>query len=119
MIRSNDTDAGTHPIADRVLKVDVEVMIMSTRSFRGNVSRYHQFRSDSVAAAKHFTDATVDCVFVDGLHTFSGVAADIAAWLPKIRRPGGRSWSLYSYDLYSYGLFSCGLYSYGHRCVAA
>ena len=28
-------------------------------------------------------------IFVDGLHTYAGVAADANAWLPKLRRPGG------------------------------
>jgi len=28
-------------------------------------------------------------VFVDGLHTYSGVATDILAWAPKLKRPGG------------------------------
>lgn len=50
--------------------------------------RYHQLRVTSVEAAALFSDRSVDVVFVDGLHTYEGVAADIIAWLPKLKRGG-------------------------------
>jgi len=40
-------------------------------------------------AARLFEAGTVDFVFIDAGHTREAVAADIAAWLPKVR-PGGR-----------------------------
>jgi predicted O-methyltransferase YrrM len=42
----------------------------------------------SADAARHFDDASLDVVFVDGDHTAEGVRADITAWLPKLK-PGG------------------------------
>lgn len=44
-------------------------------------------RGESVAVAASFAPA-VDLLFVDGDHSYAGVAADLAAWLPKIK-PGG------------------------------
>lgn len=43
----------------------------------------------SARAARLFEAGTVDFVFIDAGHTREAVAADIAAWLPKVR-PGGR-----------------------------
>ena len=51
--------------------------------------RHHLIRTESVKAAALFSDASLDWVFVDGLHTYEGVVADILAWLPKLRSPGG------------------------------
>jgi len=45
-------------------------------------------RRDTTAAAAEFSDASFDFVYVDGTHTREKCAADIAAWLPKIK-PGG------------------------------
>lgn len=45
-------------------------------------------RASSLEAAKRFKDGSMDFVYLDGDHTLDGVAADIAAWQPKIR-PGG------------------------------
>jgi hypothetical protein len=44
-------------------------------------------RSTSVDAASMFADASVDFCYVDALHTYEGVMADLQAWWPKIR-PG-------------------------------
>jgi uncharacterized Rossmann fold enzyme len=45
-------------------------------------------RMDSVEAAKHFADASLDCVFIDADHSYEGCRRDIEAWLPKVK-PGG------------------------------
>jgi predicted O-methyltransferase YrrM len=42
----------------------------------------------SLAAATRFNDAELDLVFLDADHSYAGVRADIAAWLPKVK-PGG------------------------------
>ena len=42
----------------------------------------------SLAAARWIPDASVDLVYLDGDHRLSAVAADIAAWRPKVRRGG-------------------------------
>jgi hypothetical protein len=46
-------------------------------------------QSDRSAAADAFDDKTVDFCYVDALHTYEGVMADLEAWWPKIR-PGSR-----------------------------
>jgi cephalosporin hydroxylase len=43
---------------------------------------------DSAEAAKMFPDKSVFCCFVDGDHTFEGVARDLRAWIPKIAEGG-------------------------------
>jgi len=41
----------------------------------------------SVAAAHHWRSGPIDLLFIDGDHSYAGVAADIAAWWPHLR-PG-------------------------------
>jgi hypothetical protein len=45
-------------------------------------------REFSVEAAKRVPDRSLDFVYVDANHRYEYVVADIAAWLPKIRRGG-------------------------------
>lgn len=45
-------------------------------------------RAPSVTAAKQFKGRTVDVVYLDGDHTYAGVARDIKAWLPKVKVGG-------------------------------
>lgn len=42
----------------------------------------------SLEAAKRVPNASLDIVFIDAMHTFHAVLADIEAWAPKVR-PGG------------------------------
>ena len=46
-------------------------------------------KSDSTKAASLFQDHTVDFCYVDALHTYEAVMADLTAWWPKMR-PGSR-----------------------------
>jgi len=46
-------------------------------------------KSDSTEAAELFQDRSVDFCYVDALHTYEGVIADLTAWWPKMR-PGAR-----------------------------
>lgn len=49
-----------------------------------------------VEAAADFPDGSADYVFVDGLHDYASVRADLAAWGPKVARGGvlmGHDWS--------------------------
>lgn len=45
-------------------------------------------RAASLSVAEWLPDASLDFVFLDGDHSFAGVAADLTAWWPKVR-PGG------------------------------
>lgn len=45
-------------------------------------------RAPSVDAAERIADASLDFVYIDAGHEFSEVAADLAAWVPKVK-PGG------------------------------
>jgi SAM-dependent methyltransferase len=45
-------------------------------------------RLTSKSAADLFDDGYFDLIYIDGDHTFDGVAKDLAAWFPKVR-PGG------------------------------
>ncbi|HYH79684.1 MAG TPA: class I SAM-dependent methyltransferase [Longimicrobium sp.] len=52
----------------------------------------------STRAAREFADGGVDLVFLDGDHAEDAVAADLLAWLPKVR-PGG---TLAGHDIDTY-----------------
>ncbi|HUS80125.1 MAG TPA: class I SAM-dependent methyltransferase [Armatimonadota bacterium] len=42
----------------------------------------------SPGAARHVADASACLIFIDGDHAYQSVAADLAAWLPKLQRGG-------------------------------
>jgi len=46
------------------------------------------FDTDSISASKMVADDSLDFVFIDAVHTYEAVIADIAAWSPKVK-PGG------------------------------
>lgn len=43
----------------------------------------------SVEASAQFAGGSIDFLFIDGTHDYDNVKADLLAWLPKMRRPGG------------------------------
>jgi Protein of unknown function DUF115/Methyltransferase domain len=45
-------------------------------------------KARSVNAAKTFDNGTLDFVFIDADHTYTGCKADIDAWLPKLKHGG-------------------------------
>jgi len=45
-------------------------------------------QAESVRAAAQVADGSIDWVFIDALHDYRSVRADIRAWAPKVR-PGG------------------------------
>jgi hypothetical protein len=44
--------------------------------------------NDSITASRQFLNGSVDVVFLDGDHSRSSVAADIRAWIPKLKPAG-------------------------------
>lgn len=51
-------------------------------------SKRQMIREFSVPAAASFSNSSFDWVYIDALHTYEAVLADIHAWWPKVR-PGG------------------------------
>ena len=51
---------------------------------------YHLLWTNSLDASRKFADGSVDVIFVDGEASYAATAADISAWFPKLRKPGGR-----------------------------
>lgn len=50
--------------------------------------RFTAMRMTSINAAAITADASVDFAYIDANHTFTHVAADLAAWWPKVRVSG-------------------------------
>jgi Methyltransferase domain len=66
-----------------------ELEAFVSASMRLRLGRHiHVKPKRSEQAAEEFTDASLDLVFIDAAHTYAGVRADIALWLPKVK-PGG------------------------------
>ena len=50
--------------------------------------RVHFFTTDSVTASQWIQDGSLDLVFIDADHSYDAVKADLAAWVPKLRKGG-------------------------------
>jgi hypothetical protein len=57
------------------------VEMMSSR-FPG---RFELHRHYSINAAKNFKDLSLDFIYIDGRHDYSGVKEDVEAWYPKLK----------------------------------
>ncbi len=51
-------------------------------------SKVKVLKMTSVEAAKHFSDNSVDVVYIDGDHKYESVKKAIQTWLPKIKNGG-------------------------------
>lgn len=64
-------------------------------AFNANMIKYRldhivkSVRKPSVEAAGDYADGSLDFVFIDAGHEYDSVKADIEAWLPKVKKPGG------------------------------
>lgn len=68
-----------------------ETFLLLKKDAHNLLDKYKNYRfveEFSVEASKDFDDGTLDFVYIDGDHCFESVVADIAAWLPKIRKGG-------------------------------
>jgi len=54
----------------------------------GLLNYFTPIRQNSIIAARDFPDQSMDMIFIDGDHSFSGCLADLRAWYPKLK-PGG------------------------------
>lgn len=66
--------------------VDVEAAFDANRAAWGFDAV--KVKGDSKSTHRVHLDASLDYVFVDGDHTYEGAAADIANFLPKVKRDG-------------------------------
>ena len=53
-----------------------------------HMPRVHIMRMKSLEAAEMYTASEVDWVYLDAVHTFEAVTADLRAWAPKVRAGG-------------------------------
>jgi Methyltransferase domain len=53
-----------------------------------HLPRVHMMRMMSLDAAELFEDGECDWVYLDAVHTFEAVTADLRAWVPKVRVGG-------------------------------
>ena len=59
---------------------------------QGYACRYNLFRTNSTIAARSFAARSVHALFVDGLHTYGGVMADLAAFEQTLTSDAERGW---------------------------
>ena len=74
---------------DIVSNADLEYIY--NKVFLPNMSKFDNvdiIRKTSVAAAAKVLTSSLDVVYIDAKHTYTGVQEDIAIWTPKIRKGG-------------------------------
>jgi predicted O-methyltransferase YrrM len=87
-----DTFAGDPAWSDRTAPAEARAIFDRNTA---EVCCLRVIQSESVAAAEQIADASVDWVFIDALHDYRSVIADIRAWAPKVKPNGlfsGHDW---------------------------
>ena len=62
-----------------------EAQFYKMRESHPNITKY---KMPSVLAALRFADEELDAVYIDGDHSETAVRADLAAWIPKVKKGG-------------------------------
>ena len=70
-------------------------MLSIVKNSNGRVSFIRDYTSN---AAKKIKNGVLDMVFIDALHTYSGVISDINDWSPKVKKGGIICGHDYGYD---------------------
>lgn len=60
--------------------------------------KFHMHFGLSGDVAKTFKNESIDCLFIDGDHTYHGVVEDIKNWLPLVRKGGSIIFDDYSHS---------------------
>jgi hypothetical protein len=82
-------DASTPNKAGKVANADFEkVEEKFWRQVAPFKSRVELMKEESVSAALHVTNESLDFVFIDGNHAYDYVKEDIDVWLPKVKKGG-------------------------------
>ncbi len=85
------------PGSEHYRKFDMERIAQSVQAKADAYGpRCRIIRMDSVEAAGHIENGSLDFVFVDAAHTYPAVRADIMAWAPKVKETGyvcGHDWN--------------------------
>ena len=59
--------------------------LISQQKQQQRACRYQIHRNMSTDGAEYFANASIDVLFVDGLHTYAGVMNDLVAYWPKLK----------------------------------
>jgi hypothetical protein len=78
----DDNDDASHMRSMTIVEAQFDECIC------GNFDNVHKIKMRSDEAVKKFDDESIDFVYIDALHTYSGVKKDIELWFPKIRKTG-------------------------------
>ncbi len=68
--------------------VDIFDVFQANLAQLGHTDTVRIIREDSADAARHFADASIDLLFLDGDHSHEGVKRDLLAWIPKMKPDG-------------------------------